>query len=237
SRTTGFALTNGIDDVAADISGNMFDLLAGPIKAALSGEMRWLSYAVKSDASPTATVNCYGLRLCGGPTQTLWDNNTLASVTANESVWEFAGEANIPIVKDLPLVQSFAADIAGRYTDYSTSGAVETWKVGLDWHVNDDIRFRGTNSVDIRAPTLNDLYAPTTSTSVGYFDLLTNFSGTGTQQISSGNPNLKPEVARTYTAGVVLTPSFIPNLQVSADFYNINLHNAIGSVSGTNTQV
>ena len=59
----------------------------------------------------------------------------------------------------------------------------------------------GTTSIDIRAPTLNDLFAPTSSTSIGYFDLLTNFAGTGTQQVTQGNPNLVPEVARTYTAG------------------------------------
>ncbi len=92
-------------------------------------------------------------------TQTLWDNNTLPSVTASENVWEFSGEMGVPILKDIPLVQSLNADIAGRYTNYSISGSFETWKIGLDWHVNDDIRFRGTTSVDIRAPTLNDLYS------------------------------------------------------------------------------
>jgi outer membrane receptor protein involved in Fe transport len=237
SRTTKFALTNILDDVAADISGDLFKLPAGPVRVALSGEMRWLDYAVKSDASPTALVNCLGLRLCGGPTQTLWDNNTLASITAAENVWEFAGEADIPLLGDIPLVQTLDANLAGRYTDYSVSGAVQTWKIGLSWHVNGDLSFRGTTSIDIRAPTLNDLYAPTTSTSVGYFDLLTNYAGTGTQLVSQGNPALVPEVARTYTIGMVLTPAFIPGLTASVDFYNINLHNAIGSVTGTNGQV
>ena len=92
-------------------------------------------------------------------TQTLWDNNTLPSVHAIENVWEFSGEVGIPILKDLPLVQSLDADLAGRYTNYSISGSVETWKIGLDYHVNDSVRFRGTTSVDIRAPTLNDLYS------------------------------------------------------------------------------
>jgi iron complex outermembrane receptor protein len=237
SRTTEFALTNSMDDIAADISGDIVDLQAGPLRAALSGEMRWLGYNIKSNASPTALVDCTGLRLCGGPTQTLWDNNTVASVTASENVWEFAAEAVLPFLKDIPFVQSLYATMAGRYTDYSVSGAVQTWKLGLSWHVNDDVSFRGTTSIDIRAPTLNDLYAPTASTSIGYFDLLTQFAGTGTQQVSQGNPNLVPEVARTYTAGVVFTPTWFEGFQASVDFYNINLHNAIGSVSGSNTQV
>ena len=35
---------------------------------------------------------------------------------------------------------------AGRVTDYSTSGTVETWKLGLTSQVNDDIRLRTTLS-------------------------------------------------------------------------------------------
>ena len=240
SRNTNFAMTNIMDDIAADISGDLFDLPAGPVRANLSGELRWLSYDVKSNASPTAVVDCTGLRLCGSTAttkQTLWDNNTLASVMASENVWEFAAEAEIPILKGLPFVQSLAANVAGRYTDYSVSGAVQTWKVGLNWHMNNDLYFRGTTSIDIRAPTLNDLYQPLSSTSVGYFDLLTNFAGTGTQQITQGNPNLVPEVARTYTAGVVFTPAWFAGFTASVDFYNINLHNAISSVAGSNAQV
>jgi outer membrane receptor protein involved in Fe transport len=248
-RTTHFSETNSMDDIAADISGNLFNLPAGPVKAALSGEMRWLDYAIDSNASPTAVVNCAGLRLCGntgkgtGPvvqstvTQTLWDNNTVPSVHASENVWEFSGEVGIPILKDLPFMQSLDADLAGRYTDYSISGAAETWKIGLDYHVNDTVRFRGTTSIDIRAPTLNDLYSPIVSNSGPFLDPLTNYNPGGIQTQSGGNPNLVPEVARTYTGGVVLTPSFIPGLTISADYYQINLHNAITSISGSTNAI
>lgn len=238
SRNTNAALTNSLDDIAGSITGDLFELPAGPVRIALSGEMRWLGYDIKSNASPTARVDCTGLRLCGNPaTQTLWDNNVIAAVSARQNVWEFALEGNIPVIRDVPLVQSFDVNLAGRYTNYSVSGSVQTWKVGLDWHVNDDVRFRGTTSVDIRAPTLNDLFQPSTSSSTGYFDLLTNFAGSGTQNITQGNPLLVPEVARTYTAGVVFTPSWFPGLTASVDFYNINLRNAIGQINGTNTQV
>jgi iron complex outermembrane receptor protein len=247
SRNTNFIMTNKMDDLAGDISGNLFDLPAGPVRGALAGEMRWLGYIVNSNASPTAVVNCYGLRLCGsnpgtGPvpqslvTQTLWDNNTLASVSAAEDVWEFSGELNIPILKDLPFVESLSSDVAGRYTDYSVSGAVQTWKVGLDWRINGDFRVRGTTSVDIRAPTLNDLYSPPTETSSALSDALTN-TANGVELLSQGNPNLVPEVSRTYTAGLVYTPSYIPGLTASVDFYNINLKNAIGNVSASSPQV
>src|SRR6185503_866883 len=150
---------------------------------------------------------------------------------------EFSGEIGIPILKDIPLIQSLNADLAGRYTDYSVSGSVQTWKVGLDWHVNESVRFRGTTSVDIRAPTLNDLYSPQVSASGPFLDPLTNFNPGGIQTISQGNPNLVPETSRTYTAGVVLTPSFIPGLTISADYYNIKVKNAIGTLSGSNLAI
>ncbi len=248
SRSTHFSETNILDDISADISGNVFDLPAGPVKASLSGEMRWLDYTIDSNASPTAVVNCTGLRLCGnaagtGPvnqatvTQTLWDNNTVPSTHASENVWEFSGEIGIPILKDIPLVESLNADLAGRYTDYSISGSVETWKIGLDWHLNDSVRFRGTTSVDIRAPTLNDLFSPQVSNSGPFLDPLTQFNPGGIQTLSGGNPNLKPEASRTYTGGVVLTPSFIPGLTMSADYYQIKLKNAITTISGSNTAI
>ncbi|MDG5487299.1 TonB-dependent receptor [Sphingomonas sp. BGYR3] len=42
-----------------------------------------------------------------------------------------------------------------------------------------------------------------------------------------GNVNLSEETARTWTAGVVLQPSFIPGLVVTADWYDIQLKDAV----------
>jgi iron complex outermembrane receptor protein len=233
--TTWYDLTNRLDNVGGSISGDVFQLPAGPVTAALSGEARWLGYTVGSNFSPTATVNCTNLRNCSGNAP-VWLGGVLAPVQASNNVWEFSGEANIPVVKNVPLIESFDVNVAGRYTNYSISGAVETWKVGLDWHINGDIRLRGTNSVDIRAPTLNDLFLPLSATQTGFQDLLTQVSSV-TSVITQGNPKLMPEVARTYTGGIVLTPSFIPGLTASLDYYRIALKNAIGSISGTNTQI
>jgi hypothetical protein len=66
---------------------------------------------------------------------------------------------------------------------------------------------------------------------------LTNYNPGGIQTVSGGNPNLVPESSRTYTGGVVLTPTFIPGLTMSADYYQIKLTNAITNVSGANTAI
>ncbi|MEI5687530.1 TonB-dependent receptor plug domain-containing protein [Sphingomonas kyungheensis] len=48
----------------------------------------------------------------------------------------------------------------------------------------------------------------------------------------SGNANLKAEIARTWTAGIVLRPDFIPNLSIGVDWYDIRLRDAINNPDG-----
>ena len=89
-----------------------------------------------------------------------------------------------------------------RYTSYSTSGKYTTWKAGLDWRINDALTFRTTQSRDIRAPTLDDLYAPQGVGRQTSTDLLTGQTPT-VPLYTGGNPDLKAEIGRTGTAGVV----------------------------------
>ncbi len=52
---------------------------------------------------------------------------------------------------------------------------------------------------------------------------------------NSGNPNVQEETANTYTVGVVLQPRFIPGLTMVADYYRIEIADAITSVSTQDT--
>jgi iron complex outermembrane recepter protein len=155
-------------------------------------------------------------------------------------------EFGVPILKDLSFARSLSAQLAARYTDYSFSGKVTTWKSGLDYQVIDDMRLRGTVSRDIRAPTLLDLYnSSTQSNNTNPFpcatcSTVTIAGGTGvittpTLVVSSiGNLDLVPEKALTVTYGTVLTPTFMPGLQLSADYYRIKIDGAINA-AGTST--
>lgn len=236
SQETHYIQTNILDDLGASVSGPVFSLPAGDVNAALSAEMRWAQYGVTSNAVPTATVDCTGLRLCTPGATPLWTQNTAASVEASNNVYEFALEVGVPLLKDIPLVQELTADIAGRYTNYSTSGEAETWKIGLDYHVNDSVRFRGTMSVDIRAPNLNDLYQPLLISSSGFNDLYTHTNSSAPLH-TQGNPALTPEVAHTYTVGAVLTPDFLPGFTMSVDYFKILLSNAIQPISYGSTAI
>ncbi|WP_199799351.1 TonB-dependent receptor domain-containing protein [Erythrobacter sp. THAF29] len=50
-----------------------------------------------------------------------------------------------------------------------------------------------------------------------------------TQSITGGNPQLNPEESDTWTFGAVLTPSFIPDLTVSVDYFNITVDGFIAA--------
>lgn len=71
-------------------------------------------------------------------------------------------------------------------------------------------------------------------------DQIANFSPSSdpeasTSQLgrSGGNPQLKEESARTWTAGVVLRPTFVPGLAVTADWYDIKLRHTINTFTAT----
>ncbi len=238
---TFWSLTQELDNIGGHISGGLFGLglPAGEITAALSAEMRWRTYNLKTNALPTDFVNCTGLRMCtvnGGAAPALWTQNVNAPVSVADNVWETALELNVPVLKDFPLAEDLNVDIAGRYTSYSISGEAQTWKIGVNDRINDTVRVRGTMSYDIRAPNLNDLFQPTGISSTGFFDLLTG-GNNSTQLVNKGNATLKPEVAHTYTLGVVLTPDFIPGFTTSLDYYQTHMSQAITNISYQTTSV
>ena len=105
--------------------------------------------------------------------------------------WEGFGELDAPILKN-SFVQSLDASLAGRLTDYSLSGLVETWKLGLTSQVNDDFKLRATWSYDIRAPNLGELFN-TIPASGGQTDYKNGINAPSALSEAAGNLNLQPE--------------------------------------------
>lgn len=54
-------------------------------------------------------------------------------------------------------------------------------------------------------------------------------------QLTGGNPNLSPEVADTFTYGVVFQPSALPGFNLSIDYFDISIEDAIQTVGAGNT--
>lgn len=226
------------DDIIADIAGSPFDTWAGPVNVALSGEWRRQTFESTSAATPSMYADCTNLRynctarnVTTGAGTFLYRQTFPSTGLIDQSVWEVAGEVNVPLLKDSVIARSLSVNGAVRYTKYDTVGDYWTWKAGLDWQLTDDLRFRGTLSRDIRAPTLNDLYAPTSVVIVNNQDLLTG----ATNQVPSvnvPNPNLTAEIGKTMTVGAVYKPGFAPGLSLAVDYYDIQIDGAITTVQG-----
>lgn len=238
SQSTVVNTINKMDDLSGQVVGEVFNGWAGPITAALSGELRRYSLEIQSPYDNTAKVDCSftPATICPA-TLTVWQfgvTNPLPKRT--QTVKEAAIEVNVPLLKDVPLAQSLDLNLAGRYADYSYSGSAKIWKAGLVWEINDQLKVRGTASKDFRAPSMNDLFRSQSSGQGSTTDLLTGTSG-GYRGLSGGNPNLTAETSHTFTVGAVYRPEWAPRLSVALDWYDIKIKQAIGNVNGIDPSV
>ncbi|QDC39577.1 TonB-dependent receptor domain-containing protein [Sphingobium fuliginis] len=226
------------DAAALQFQGSPFELPGGPVDIVVGGEWRKQSLDLTSNSDPSrldtaAERSEYfaGLRGVSSTSLFYWLTN-VGQAQGSVTVKEAFGEINLPIVKDMPFLNSLELNGAGRITDYSTSGQVETWKVGLTWKPVQDILLRGTISRDIRAPTLFDLFAGDQSGIGLLTDPVSGQSG-NVSTVSGGNRLLDPEKAKTRTFGFVLTPRFLPGFSLSADYFNLKIDGAIGTLDTT----
>lgn len=241
--TSRYKATVRQDAFTANLSGSLFELPAGPVDFAVGAEYRRQKLNLTSNAAPelldtAAERSAYFAGLRGVPATSLfyWLTN-VGTAQGSLNVKEAYAELAVPILKDTAFFRELSLNGAARITDYSTSGTVETWKVGGTWKPVDDILIRATVSRDIRAPNLFELYAGAQSGIGIVNDLRTadGSYGSGLNQnvntITAGNPNLKPEKAKTLTIGGVFTPSFMRGVSLSVDYYRINVSNLIDSLS------
>jgi outer membrane receptor protein involved in Fe transport len=216
---------NDLHDVAFDIRGTAFELPAGPLMVAAGVEYRTQSLVMTTNADPAIPLNATGLRgLATG--QGRFGNTNQGATDGEQNVTEGFVEVQVPVLKDLALVESLDLNAAARVTEYSTSGQVETWKLGFSYVPFSDLRVRGTISRDIRAPTLQELFAGEQLSARTFNDVHTGTSGDITT-LRSGNLDLVPEVGRTDTIGVVYSPSWLSGFTGSVDYYNIEIKGAI----------
>jgi outer membrane receptor protein involved in Fe transport len=235
--------------VAANLSGTVVELPAGPLGIAVGAEYRKESSSENNDALTNAGLNA---------------GNALPDTAGKFNVKEIYGEVNVPVLKDIPGIHSLNLRAAGRLSDYSTVGSVKTWSAGADWSPIEDVRIRGTYAKAVRAPNIGELFTgpsqtfPTgisdpcvgvTATSTGTAatqcrldaGVLANIAANGAftvtqadkQGISgfnSGNPDLAVERSRSITGGIVINPrsiNMLRNLVLSVDYYNIKIKDAI----------
>ncbi len=237
---------------AANLSGALFELPAGPLGVAIGAEYRKETSRENNDALTNAGLNA---------------GNALPDTSGSFNVKEVYGEINVPILRDVPFFQALNVRAAGRLSDYSTVGSVKTYSLGADWTPIEAVRVRGTYAKAVRAPNIGELFTgPSQTFPTGLADpcegigltgdgalgdncraapgVLANIAANGVftlnqadeQGVSgfnSGNPELDVERSRSITAGIVINPrqiEFLRNFVFSADYYNIKIKDAIVAV-------
>lgn len=218
-------IKNDTTSVEASIRGAPFSLWAGPVSFALGAEYRELKLDQTSSINLSVVPPFTGIRGIPGGASYFFTTN-IGTAQGSQNVKEAFGELAIPLARDLPFAEALDLNLAGRVTDYSITGRVTTWKAGLSWTPIADLRFRGTRSPDIRAPSLIELFA-----GPSVLGITTNDPRTGVQSLLSsvtlGNPDLSPERGDTTTFGVVVTPAFLSGFTASVDYYDIKISGAL----------
>lgn len=201
--------------VAASINGDLFEGWAGPITTAFGAEYR--KESLKREVDDLSE-------------QALFLITNAQPLEGDYDVKEVFGEVLVPILDEGATGQSLNFNGAVRYTDYSTSGTVVTWKAGLAYNPIRDLRLRGTISRDIRAPSIGEVFLKTL---LLFGNIGNPFTGNVdfATILNTGNNDLKEESALTKTVGMVYSPEWLDNFQVSVDWYDIDIEDAIQGVS------
>lgn len=228
-------------------TGGVFELPAGPVGFVLGAEYRKeQSRTTPSDDELLGTQYGYDVT---------WLGQGVAS-SGEFDVYELFGEVAVPVLRDLPFIQSLDVTGAYRFSDYSTISTTHTWNVGGQWRITDDVMVRASRARAVRAPNISELFLPQSQTfkiitdpcdyrnveagsefrlanctaALGFDPLAAQFINTTSSSVEGvigGNANLGPEKGDTWTLGAVVTPRFAPGLSISVDYYRIRLKDAV----------
>jgi iron complex outermembrane recepter protein len=235
---------------SASVTGSLFELPAGKVSLVLGAEDRKDESSEIQDPLTNEGLN-------GG--------NALPNVQGGITVKEVFTEVEAPLLKDLPGATSLVINGAFREADYSTSGHVDAWKVGVNWAVLPDLRFRGVYARAVRAPNIGELFGgqsqtfptgindPCDGTAAGSAGQLASacrsipavaaaiaahgvfaYAPLDYQQIFGligSNPDLQPETSKTTTFGFVVTPTVVPGLSLTVDYFDVKVTGAVAAIN------
>lgn len=245
--------SNTMRDYTANITGNLFELPAGPLAVAVGTEYLEQDSFDHPDALSVA-----------GNVDEGQSKNTQGKIKTDAEYVEF----NVPLLSDAPFAKSVSLDVANRWSQFKWIGGnpqsvgynvlhktnATTAQAKLRWEVTRDLLLRGSWSQGFRVPNLSELY---TGTAVNFPTIndpcapSTHFGswtpGTplppgcgGAQHVQTnyqietqvgGNPALSPEHAVSKSVGFVYNPEWLPGFDISADYYKIDVLNIISQVS------
>ncbi len=168
--------------------------------------------------------------------------NQAPNTKTTQKVNSIFGEINIPFVtstNNITFVRSFEVDFAYRYEWFTDTDQFNkqneasfnnggTPRVTVRWQPIADITLRGSYGESFLSPTPLNLFLPVAQNFPVVFDPVNRVTlqpGEGVWQ--GGNPALTPELTKSWTAGVVWTPKYLPGFTMTADWYQIYTTNLI----------
>jgi iron complex outermembrane receptor protein len=196
----------------AKLSGDAFKFSSGTVAYAVGLQRRDESIQTRpSDALFSGDIA--GL---GGATPPVDRDRTITS---------FFGELVIPVLKTLE------GNVAARHDKYNDVGNADTYKLSLRWQPMKNLVVRGGTGTGFRAPTLGELWLPQTlGSSAQYTDpKFPDNPNVQSNEVTGGNPALKPEKSKQYTLGMVFSP--VDAVTVSVDYWRVNVDGIITAPS------
>jgi iron complex outermembrane receptor protein len=192
---------------------SLFNLPAGGVGFAVGGQFRRENLEENPDE----------LNLAGD----IIGNSPVPKARGGRKSFAFYAETDIPIFSPtnaIPGFRSLEFTAAGRFEDFRNNDTnVLVPKVGLRWQPFDEqLTLRATWGEGFREPSLEELYAAPISTLFPSFD--PKHGGAfepETNTLVKSNRNLQPEDSRSFSAGFVYSPKYVPGLTYSMDFWDI----------------
>lgn len=202
---------NRVTSGGIKVDGSLFTLPAGDLKVAAGIQTRHEDFDERntnltSTASPTTGARRFFKR-------------DVTSAYAELRAPLVSPEMNVPAVRRLEL------SLAGRVERYSDFGTTKNPKVGAIWEPAEGLKMRASYGTSFRAPTLSDIYE---TYAVGAAFLPDKSGQTLILLETGGNPNLRPETAKTWTVGADLTLKSHPGARVSVTYFDTRFSNQVG---------
>jgi outer membrane receptor protein involved in Fe transport len=209
------AYVNRLDGAEATAEGPLVDLPGGTARLAVGGGYRALRLDTFNQV-PVAGILTTNRHTIG----------------RRESLFGY-GELSIPLVgpqNRLPLVELLSLSAALRYEHHRESGDVATPKIGLIYAPVGGVRLTASWGRSFKSPTLfqtSQLVAGNVYSSSLFVPPVPPFpAGSTVMVLDGGNPDLAPERARTWTAGLELRPA--PGLELEASAFDVNYTGRVG---------
>ena len=203
-----------LDVFGASLRGEPWELPAGPVSVAFGVEGR--REAIDQRVGELDAAKAFR-------------SFNFSAMKGSFNVKEAFGEVLVPLVRDVPGLNNLALSAAARISDYNTTGSIWSWKLGFTNEFVDGFRGRIARSRDIRSANLGELFT-TTTTGWSYVTDPTNNQTVYALSNGGGNPGLRPETADTLTAGLSWSPRAVEGLDLSVDYFNIDIKDVITTI-------